>query len=671
MNRIKVLVLTLVGALCVVSCNDKIGTEISDTLNYITVTSGVGPQSKAGYEGISVLPEQFVIDINQGGDKPYYHKTMTKGQGNKYVFLNNEQLLWADNSHSNVSIKAMTLPVGATDNSGVMEIRVKDDQRNEADLIASDLLGATTDDGSIQIKNHNINIDFKHLMSKLQIVYNTSNSTVTSIDVNGLSTSGMYSYESMSYGNAGGLGNIQMYHNSADKTAEGIFFPYTPTSNPQIVITIAGETEPLTCPISLNKVTRFEGGKCYIMKIAITGSTIEGAEISVKDWTIDNNTIKVTGENVLWTGTSIPGGWPEMGITSYPELVDEAMNCTIVNNALPSSTVVRQIDADWIRNNTKKGNNTKNANGEITKYGWDDEGSVLHIQAGGLAHTHADAEALRTTLETVWGSITNNWGGTDATKRQQRTTWVNTQIDKIKAYSYETLIIPHIDGTSGKTQCTTVIIDHGYNDRGAMVAEALGLAQRPESVNAGPEYVEGYNYLMKLINRVINYDQYKEHVNDPDFSGLAAVQHYIVDMEKIITAIRNKNSNVRIIIGNYFTLRNTTISSEYQAAGLPNYQYYTELICYFNEAVATLFNLDIVNVYEHLWLDESKFSSFCTDGVHPWTNQLATDAIAQIYINELDGVIGSRDRGASANTSSSSAKIALGLDSWDDELDVL
>lgn len=675
MNRIKVLVLALVGALCVVSCNEKIGTEISDTSNYITVTSGVGPQSKAGYEGTSVLPERFVIDINQGADKPYYHETMTKSQGNKYVFLNNEQLLWADNSHSNVSIKAMTLPVGATDNSGVMEISVKSDQSNETDLIASDLLGATTDDGSIQIKNHNINIDFKHLMSKLQIVYNTSNSTVTSItsiDVNGLSTSGMYSYESMSYGDAGGSGNIKMYHNSADKTAEGIFFPYTPTSNPEIVITIEGESKPLTCPVSLNKVTRFEGGKCYIMKIAITGSTIEGAEISVKDWTIDNNTIKVTGENVLWIGTSIPGGWPEKGISSYPEIVDEAMNCNITNNAIPSTTVVRQIDAQWIRSNT-------------TKAQWDDRNSVLHIQAGGLSITQEEANAYSSALETVYMAAypdpgaepkvrnkpnpNDYWWGENSTQyknelaayeaevkahdewqvkydaRQEALAtvgaWVEEQIAKILSYSYSELIIPHIDGTAGKTQCTTVIIDHGYNDRGAMIAEALGLAQRPESVMAGPEHVEGYNYLMKMINNVIDYDEYLEHVNDPDFSGLAALQHYIVEMGEVITAIRNTNPNVRIIIGNYFSNRNPNIKAEFSKYA--NSTYFTELICYFNEAVATLFDLEIVNVYDHLWLDESKFNSFCTDGVHPWTTQLAIDAIAQIYINELDGVIGSRN----------------------------
>lgn len=671
MNRIKVLVLALVGALCVVSCNEKIGTEISDTLNYITVTSGVGHQSKAGYEGISVLPEQFVIDINQGGDKPYYHETMTKGQGNKYVFLNNEQLLWADNSHSNVSIKAMTLPVGATDNSGVMEISVKHDQRNEADLIASDLLGATTDDGSIQIKNHNINIDFKHLMSKLQIVYNTSNSTVTSIDVNGLSTSGNYSYESMSYGDAGNSGNIKMYHDFADKTAEAIFFPYTPSSAPVLVVTaeINGESDTFECPISLSKVTRFEGGKCYIMKIAITGSTIEGAEISVKDWTIDNNTIKVTGENVLWIGTSIPGGWPERGITSYPEIVDEAMNCNVTNNAIPSSTVVRQIDAQWIRSNT-------------TKAQWDDRNSVLHIQAGGLSITQEEANAYSSALETVYKAESPGpgaaptvpkkpdpndyrWGQYDSQYKKALAeyeaavkahdewqvkynawqeavgAWVKEQIAKILSYSYTDLIIPHIDGTAGKTQCTTVIIDHGYNDRGAMIAEALGLAQRPESVMAGPEHVEGYNYLMKMINNVIDYDEYLEHVNDPDFSGLAALQHYIVEMGEVITAIRNTNPNVRIIIGNYFSNRNPNIKAEFSKYA--NSMYFTELICYFNEAVATLFDLEIVNVYDHLWLDESKFNSFCTDGVHPWATQLAIDAIAQIYINELDGVIGSRN----------------------------
>ena len=623
MNNIKVLFGTLAFVLCLVSCNDKIESELAGTFEPITVTSGVDCLTKAGYEKTAVLPDKFIIDIDQSGSSPDYHRTMVKAQANSYVFLNNEDLFWADNSHQNVSIKAMTLPIGASDNSGTMSVSVKNDQRQEADVIASDLLGATTDNGTIVISNHNINIDFKHLMSKLQVTYNASNTQISSIKVTGLCVGGEYSYDSMTYGRAGNIGDIWMYLNT-DNTAEAIFFPYTPSSNPVIEIsaTVDGESVNMECPVSLSKITRFEGGKRYILNIAIEGSTIKGAEVTVKDWTIDNNSIQITGENVLWIGTSIPGGSPEEGITSYPEIVDEAMNCNVTNNAIPSSTVVRQIDAQWIRSNT-------------TKAQWDDRNSVLHIQAGGLSITKEEAEAYRNALNTVYNNSTTR------PNTNSRKIWVDRQITKILSYSYNELIIPHIDGTAGKTQCTTVIIDHGYNDRGAMIAEALGLAQRPESVMAGPEHVEGYNYLMKLISNVIDYDEYEEHISDPDFSGLAAVQHYIVEMGEVITAIRNTNSNVRIIIGNYFSNRNPNIREEYKSYA--NSMYFTELICYFNEAVATLFDLDIVNVYDHIWLDESKFNSFCTDTVHPWKSQLAIDAIAQIYINELDGVIGSRN----------------------------
>lgn len=673
MNNIKVLFGTLAFVLCLVSCNDKIESELAGTFEPITVTSSVDCLTKAGYEKTAVLPDKFIIDIDQSGSSPDYHRTMVKAQANSYVFLNNEDLFWADNSHQNVSIKAMTLPIGASDNSGTMSVSVKNDQRQEADVIASDLLGATTDNGTIVISNHNINIDFKHLMSKLQVTYNASNTQISSIKVTGLCVGGEYSYDSMTYGRAGNIGDIWMYLNT-DNTAEAIFFPYTPSSNPVIEIsaTVDGESVNMTCPVSLSKITRFEGGKRYIMNIAIEGSTIKGAEVTVKDWTIDNNSIQITGENVLWIGTSIPGGWPERGITSYPEIVDEAMNCNITNNAIPSTTVVRQIDAQWIRSNT-------------TKAQWDDRNSVLHIQAGGLSITQEEANAYSSALETVYMAaypdpgaepkVRNKpnpddyWRGEKNTQykndlaayeaeveahdewqvkydaRQEALAtvgaWVEEQIAKILSYSYTDLIIPHIDGTAGKTQCTTVIIDHGYNDRGAMIAEALGLAQRPESVMAGPEHVEGYNYLMKLISNVIDYDEYIGHVNDPDFSGLAALQHYIVEMGEVITAIRNTNPNVRIIIGNYFSNRNPYISEEFNSYA--NSMYFTELICYFNEAVASLFDLEIVNVYDHIWLDESKFITFCTDKVHPWTSQLAIDAIAQIYINELDGVVGSRN----------------------------
>lgn len=598
MNRIAQLTIALSVLFCIVSCNEKIAPDFPEASNYITVTSQVGHQTKAGYEG-GVLPSRFYMNISN----PSFEGWMNRdGSSDRYNFPGSNPA-WGDADVSNVSVRAITSPDGYDRSTGTM--RVSPDQSTASAVEASDLLGASTGNG-IMINNNNINITFNHLMSKLLVVYTKPESmTINSIVVKNVCVQGDYSYKTMTYVNDHiQSGDITMYHNTTDKTAEAIFYPFVPSKDasysPKLVInaTIDGGEITLECPILTKASASFDGGKLYMMNIEITGTSLQNAEVTVQGWGSGTDNIQIPGERVLWIGTSIPAG--SGAAKSYPAMVDEALNCTIINNAVGSSLVIKRKNADWIDN---------------PNLGWN------ALYAGGLSQTHQE-------VEDIYRAKAQN---TDYSVDVQ-----NQWIDQVKSLSYESLIIPYINGE--KDNCTTVILDHGFNDRAEMILEAGG-----HQGEGG--HVWGYNYLMNLKNKVpgYTYDDYLNKLNT-DANLIALNQnYYIVEMSRVIEAIRNVNPNIRIIIGNYFTLGCPYVANEYSwlAADYPNYVNFGSLICYYNEALAGIWDLDIVNVQNYLWLDESAYYAYCPDGVNP-TNPDAVRAIADIYIRELDGVIGSR-----------------------------
>ena len=132
-------------------------------------------------------------------------------------------------------------------------------------------------------------------------------------------------------------------------------------------------------------------------------------------------------------------------------------------------------------------------------------------------------------------------------------------------------------------------------------------------------------------------------------------------MKRIIDDIKVVNPSVKIIIGNYFTNKNPFFSFLYSALNTPDnngnypypdYDHYAELICYSNEAIASVCNVDIVNVYEHIYIEEDMFcnltmnylneqtdpTKFCPDAVHP-TNETARNAIAEVWIRALRDIL--------------------------------
>ena len=155
---------------------------------------------------------------------------------------------------------------------------------------------------------------------------------------------------------------------------------------------------------------------------------------------------------------------------------------------------------------------------------------------------------------------------------------------------------------------------------------------------------------MSVKSKLVDYNQYKSDFNGNSnltAGGKENEVSYILAMSDVIQAIKAANSSVKIIIGNYFALNSPWVKANYFPTFNENF---TSLICYNNEALAAMWDLDIVNVYEHLQISEDMFwnphgvdySKFCPDGVHPATYE-AVSAIAEIYINQLDGIIGSRN----------------------------
>lgn len=611
------------------SCVEKISTEIPDKSDHITVTSEVSPHTKAGYEGTSVLPGTFTMTIRQGtATSPDY--TMTKsGSSNSYSFPQGSVPTWETSDVSQVSIKAITTPSGYDMATGVMTIPT--DQSSAANVQASDLLGAKSGAG-ITISGNNINVAFNHLMSKLQVSYSSS-LEVDHIELANVAVTGTFSYADMKHSYSGSQSGTITKMYSTGNSAEAIFFPFDPRElkvTPKLSIYVSGKDTPIECDITLREGTRFVPGKVYMVKISVTG-TSANADVTVESWGA-NASVQVPGERVLWVGTSIPAGAPEAGFVSYPEYVDEAMNCTIVNNAVGGSLVVMKKDATW----------TSSYGGWVLPEQDPTVNWQLIMTAGALSQTIKEADDIyRPHFVSLLNGDTTN-------------PLIDQELNKIKALSYENLIIPYINGE--KDNCTTVIIDHGFNDRGVMYNDAGGYYMGEDMSIS----VRGYSFLMDLANGKKDLEDYKTQVLASQQAGLpvSLENSYIYRMSQVIQEIKEANPNVRIIIGNYFTTTNPyTRQVDAELATWPDFERLPRLICANNQALAGIWNLDIVNVQNYLWISDDEYwagwdsnanapiydvTKFCPDGVHPWANPESIQAIADVYIRELEGVIGSR-----------------------------
>ena len=290
-------------ALMLSACNNTNGIIPPLDEQPITITADVIQHTRAGYQSGVMMPEEFVMDITQNGDAKFNYSLvkMTKAEGSN-TYSADRDLLWADETHT-ATVKAMTIPMGlnTVDATNVMEVNVSLQQDDESNVAASDLLGATsTSNGGITITGSNINIEFQHLLSKLDISYSFATEiegesiVVNSITLQNVCTKGGYSYANMALDATNmSYGNIAMFH-SGDRegTAEAIFYPYKPTVDPTLVInaTIDNVDCIFSCPVKLKDANGFISGKRYTMNVSIIGTSVSGTTATIaKGWDTDTD----------------------------------------------------------------------------------------------------------------------------------------------------------------------------------------------------------------------------------------------------------------------------------------------------------------------------------------------------------------------------------------------
>ena len=291
----------LLAVLLLSACDNSDGIIPPFDEKPITVTADVVQHSRAGYQTDVLMPEKFVMDITQNGEDKFNYSLveMTKKGTNTYSATDGRELLWADNTH-NATVKAMTIPMGLTtvDGTNAMVVNVSLEQNVEANVAASDLLGATSQlDGGITINGANINIEFQHLLSKLDVSYKFADEVegesvvINSITLQNICTTGKFSYANMTLvAESLGYDDVAMFQSGTGRegSAEAIFYPYKPTTNPTLVInaTIDGENCNFSCPVVLKDASNgFISGKRYTMNVSIVGTSVSGTTASIaKGW---------------------------------------------------------------------------------------------------------------------------------------------------------------------------------------------------------------------------------------------------------------------------------------------------------------------------------------------------------------------------------------------------
>ena len=349
---------------------------------------------------------------------------------------------------------------------------------------------------------------------------------------------------------------------------------------------------------------------------------------------VENLTSLDMRASVLWLGTSIPSGDinidPQQNNT-YPRMVADALGFDLYNMAKAGSFVAWYPQAP----------------------AWTTSAQV--------AAEFATAYSLSATRQEIY----DKYYSVLETIRQNEglsTTWRDDYLNDFMDSSFETRIIPYIDGTIAK--CDGVVIDHGFNDRGNIfnVCNQHVTADKdsisvwgPGSGAEGVEYPviggnAGWWWLTHLAdNRYYDGEVYMNTVYavanglaGNDTGGMRG--EYFGAMAYIIAKIQQVDPRIRIVIGNYF-------SQDYGSAlgdGMNSFQ--TKYILQANQSIADYYGFPCVNVYKHTGLrnrtirkpDGTTISDmywFCPDGVHPSSDPtgLSNTIVASAYIAQIKG----------------------------------
>ena len=349
---------------------------------------------------------------------------------------------------------------------------------------------------------------------------------------------------------------------------------------------------------------------------------------------LENSIIPDARASVLWLGTSIPAGDISIDpqqLNTYPKMVADALGFNLYNKAKAGSFVAWYPQApNW-------------------------------TTSAQVAAEFATAYCLSATRQEIYDKYYNVL---DTIRRNERlsTKWRDDYLNDFMDSSYETRIMPYIDGTIAK--CDGVVIDHGFNDRGNIfnVCNQHVTADKdsisvwgPGSGAEGIEYPvvggnAGWWWLTHLAdNRYYDGEVYMNTVYavanglaGNDTGGMRG--EYFGAMAYIIAKIQQVDPRIRIVIGNYF-------SQDYGSAlgdGMNSFQ--TKYILQANQSIADYYGFPCVNVYKHTGLRNRTIRKpdgttipdmywFCPDGVHPSsdTTGLSNSIIASAYVAQIKG----------------------------------
>lgn len=320
--------------------------------------------------------------------------------------------------------------------------------------------------------------------------------------------------------------------------------------------------------------------------------------------------------HVLWIGTSIPAGdiqhgnngttqstTTNLGSNNYPKMVADALGFKLYNNSRGSSFVCfyppnEDGTANWA------GKDWSEYSSEVWK-GY--------------------------SLSASFAQVDEKFGPNGLNCPQ----WL---INNFKSYSYESLIIPYIDGTLAS--CDTVIIDHGYNDRSIIINEASWHPGEGETQFARGA---GRDWLLKLqdpFETTLEAETYFQGKwwNDESVSSKKHYMSAIIFLAKKIWAV---NPKIKIIIGNYFASKSNTFGAEFGNDRL------AEFVNLANSACASWLRVNCVDIWKHTGIYNrnlpagNDFQLFCPDGVHPHSDSTghSNKIIAGVYINAIRGTL--------------------------------
>ena len=320
--------------------------------------------------------------------------------------------------------------------------------------------------------------------------------------------------------------------------------------------------------------------------------------------------------NVLWIGTSIPAGniqfgnngttqsvTSDLGSNNYPKMVADALGFNLYNNARGASFVCFYPSSE---------DGTANWAGKD----WTEYQNEVH-KGYSLAASMAQVE--------------EKFGPNGLNIPE----WL---LNNFKSYSYESLIIPYIDGTLAS--CDTVIIDHGYNDRQQILSETSWHIGEGEEMVIG----SGRDWLLTLqepLEKTLTTESFFQGCWWSDENAEDTKKYYWKAMIFLCKKIWAVNPRIKIIIGNYFAIKSNIFGGEYGNDRLG------EFICLANSALANWLHCQCVDVYKYTGIYNRNLAAgndyqiFCPDNVHPHSDSTGRSnrIIAGVYINALRGIL--------------------------------